>query len=197
MTPQGQESLPVIVARIGDYGALQRALRQRAADLGLTRAGLDEAMVTLPDGYASKLLSPMPSRRLGLMSVFPMLAGLGLDLLLVNSPEKRARWSDKAAAARKRAPGKTMRKPLPHALSEMPERRGLERQVLRETMRKLGKKGGRKSAQTRKAVMSPAKRRRLAKRAAQARWSRRDDARTKPELRHNPVKPDGAQRKTP
>jgi hypothetical protein len=72
---------PLAVAR--DYDELLAALRTRVEELRISRAGLDEAMKTLPDGYAGKILAPFPVRSLGRVSLGPIIQALGLAIVLV------------------------------------------------------------------------------------------------------------------
>jgi hypothetical protein len=45
----------------------------------------------LPDGYASKLLSPIPYRTVGLLSLGPLLGALGLKLAVLPDAEALAK----------------------------------------------------------------------------------------------------------
>jgi cell division protein FtsB len=67
-----------VLAVISTYDDLIAALRARSDELKLTRLGLDRAMKTLPDGYASKLLGEIPIRTLGRVSLGPVLGALVL-----------------------------------------------------------------------------------------------------------------------
>jgi hypothetical protein len=75
------------IAVVRDYDALIAAFRERADEIMLTRVQLDEAMKTLPDGYAAKLLAPVPVKGLGRISLGPMLQALGLKIVLAEDLE--------------------------------------------------------------------------------------------------------------
>lgn len=78
---------PRKVCVVRSYDELIAALRGRADDIKLTRTNIDEAMKTLPDGYAAKLLAPVPVKTLGRVSLGPMLQVLGLAIVLVEDQE--------------------------------------------------------------------------------------------------------------
>jgi hypothetical protein len=78
------------IAIVRSYGDLHKALRLRADELGTTREAIDE-LTGLQNGYAAKLLAPVPIKSLGPQSLGPMLAVLGLKLLVVEDPDTIAR----------------------------------------------------------------------------------------------------------
>jgi len=83
MLAPGTSGEPRIVASsITSYADLHAALRARAEELRVTRSSLDEVS-GLQAGYVSKLLAPTQIRRLGPMSLGPMLQVLGMSLCLV------------------------------------------------------------------------------------------------------------------
>jgi hypothetical protein len=88
---------------IREYDGLMAGLRERADFLNVTRAQLDEAMKTLPDGYASKLLCPVPIRALGRISLGPMLHALGLKIVLVEDPTALRQVERRIAKRRKQS----------------------------------------------------------------------------------------------
>jgi hypothetical protein len=66
---------------IESYARLVVALRDRLCEIGTTFAGVDQ-LAGLPDRYAQKLLGHEPMKRMGAISLFPVLQALGLKLLL-------------------------------------------------------------------------------------------------------------------
>jgi hypothetical protein len=70
------------------YEDLQAALRERSAELGMTRIALD-AKAGLADGHASKLLAPAQPKRFGWTSLPLVLQALGVRLALLNDDESK------------------------------------------------------------------------------------------------------------
>lgn len=81
---------------VRDLSELQRALRERAEVLDISREALDE-IAGITKGYAAKLLSEPPVKFLGVGSMFPMLGALGYDLVLIEGDQR----FQKRAARRK------------------------------------------------------------------------------------------------
>jgi hypothetical protein len=87
---------------IRSYAELLAALRARRDQLGVSHECVDEVS-GLSSGYASKIFSQPPMRRLGTLSLGEMLAALGLKLSVSEDPEqlerirrklwKRKRWT--------------------------------------------------------------------------------------------------------
>jgi hypothetical protein len=77
-----------VLAAIDDYDALHAALRARAVALRLSRATIDD-LSGVPDRYCAKLFGPGQVRRLGQISLGPVLSALGVKLILVDDPEAR------------------------------------------------------------------------------------------------------------
>jgi hypothetical protein len=148
-------------AVVKNYDDLIAALRARCDELQLTREGLDVAMKTLPDGYASKLLSPIPIRALGKVSLGPMLQCLGLALIVVEdlSAVKRIEKREIRQRAVKSANG-----------SLLTDKRKTKR----------GFRGGSDFGRLLRArgilALGPEKRRRIARMAARARWRKHREA---------------------
>lgn len=68
--------------RIETYEQLVQVLRNRVCELGIICDTIDK-IAGLAPRYAAKLLSNEPVRHLGAVSLFPVLASLGLRLQLV------------------------------------------------------------------------------------------------------------------
>jgi hypothetical protein len=75
-----------VFAEVRSWSELQVALRQRAETLDVSREVL-EHLTGLQSGYCAKLLAPHPIRRLGRVSLGPMLQVLGLKLLVVEDTD--------------------------------------------------------------------------------------------------------------
>jgi hypothetical protein len=78
------------LAECRTYSELVQALRARSDALKLSRGALDFA-TGLQGGYCGKLLSPIPIRALGPLSLGAILTALGLKLQVVVDPEMVAR----------------------------------------------------------------------------------------------------------
>src|SRR5262249_24528701 len=83
--------LATIKSRDG-YAGLLAAMRMRAAALDASREEVSE-IAGLPARYAGKLLSLVPLKRFGALSLGPMLGALGAMLVLVEDEEMVARLS--------------------------------------------------------------------------------------------------------
>ena len=77
---------PRVLANICSYEEMLAALRSRVAELQINGERFDE-FAGLPRGYLSKLVGARPIRRLGMTSFEPVLAGLGLRLLVIEDPK--------------------------------------------------------------------------------------------------------------
>lgn len=142
------------LAVIRSYRDVHAAMRARADRLGFSRETID-GVAGLPAGYASKVLGPRPPKKLGAMSTFAILGALGVELVMVESPELLARarmvMAKKGFAKRQ----------------ECNVRTAVRITVLTQRyMRKLAKK----AAVARLKKINPRRRRKLARRAANARW---------------------------
>lgn len=164
---------PRTIATIIDYDGLHSAIRARADEIGITREQIDLA-AEWPSGYASKILAPVPFKTLGRQSLGPMLAILGLKVILVEDPEAMAQITESGV---RRVRAGRCSKPLQPGLANLPEIRSMVRKELHKTMQRNGRKGGLKSGETRllsKAGIPRWKRRAIARKASRARWGRRD-----------------------
>jgi hypothetical protein len=71
-----------VIADVNSYEQMLAALRARVNELQINGERFDEYS-GLPRGYLSKLIGARPIRRLGMASFGPVLAGLGLRLLVI------------------------------------------------------------------------------------------------------------------
>jgi hypothetical protein len=79
---------------IHGYGDLLDVLRLRKDELNVSFSVLDEVS-GLCGGYAAKLLSPRPCKRLGFVSLALLLDTLGLTLIAVENPAALDRVRDR------------------------------------------------------------------------------------------------------
>ena len=82
---------------VENYDQLVQVLRARIAELGIVFDTVD-SIAGLPSRYAAKLLSNEPIKHLGAVSLFPVLAALGLRIRLepddqaIEKLSKRSDW---------------------------------------------------------------------------------------------------------
>lgn len=81
---------PRRIAVVRNYQEFMDALRARADELGMTRLDIDDR-AGLQDGYASKLLAPVPIKSVGPVSLGPVLGAMGLMIVVVEDAEALAR----------------------------------------------------------------------------------------------------------
>src|SRR5262252_6760966 len=85
---------PRIVATFNSYAGMLEAIRARVNELQINGERFDE-YAGLPRGYLSKLVGARPIRRLGMTSFQPVLAGLGLRLLVIEDNAATERLKNK------------------------------------------------------------------------------------------------------
>jgi hypothetical protein len=88
------------LAVVHDYDGLRIALRARAEQLDISRLEIDR-ISGVANGYSSAVLSNTPRKRIGPANLGPILAALGLKLVVVEDAELMARYT---ARAEKRVP---------------------------------------------------------------------------------------------
>jgi hypothetical protein len=149
------------LASVRDYDSLHRAVRTRVEELGVSRSSIDAAS-GLQDGYASKILSPIPIKGLGRQSLGPMLQALGLalEVVVIEEQPRIVESGTKTASHDRRAKRASI------GAANMPEVRAMGRKALRLMLRDNAKKGAR--ARTRS--LTPERRQQIARKAAKARW---------------------------
>jgi hypothetical protein len=136
---------------------LQRALRERAEELGVSNAVLDE-VCGFSDRYASKVLGLNPSRALGRESLPALLGGLGAVLILCEDEEQLARVRARLVKRQRR---------VERARSPM-----LAHEARRDRRFRFPSSEFARGAQARwQVVVGPARRSEIARAAARARWS--------------------------
>jgi hypothetical protein len=150
------DSAPRIIAEICDYPQMIAAMRLRAQQRQIALGGEHVAHVAgLPRGYLQKLIGPQQKtrenvRRIGIISLGPVLTVLGVKLVMVEDLEAIKRYGDKIP---KRDPRAVRSGTLDFSLS-------------RNFMRKIQRKGGLARWQNK----TPAQRSAWARRMNNIRW---------------------------
>ena len=140
-----------VIADVTSYEQMLAALRARVNELQLNGERFDE-FAGLPRGYLSKLIGARPIRRLGMTSFAPVLAGLGLRLLVIE---------DNAATER-------LKNKLPPRNQSYVRSVAVHTNLTTRFLRKIGAKGGENSRK----FLSKRLVKRLAGKAANARWKK-------------------------
>jgi len=151
------------IATVSTYDEMIEALRARKAELAISNETLDRLTQWAP-GYAGKVLGDAQSRRLGPLTLWEMLAALGVGLQLVEvmtAEELATRFGDKIVSRN----GLQAREA--NRLAKL-GRRAVNR-ALPEIVRELGKRGGK----ARMANMTKRQMRQHQRRAGKARWRKK------------------------
>jgi hypothetical protein len=179
MSERELEPRPPVIAEINyanGYQALVDGMRAHAVTrkIAITSPHI-AAMASLPDYYIAKLLSVHPIRRIGMISLGPLLGVLGIKLLMVEDPEAVARYSGKLANRNE---------------SCVHNGAAIEFRFSRRHMQKIGKNGAKSrwakarmlaetasiiaplGAAARHTALSPQRRSQIARKAALARWAK-------------------------
>jgi len=98
----GMDATPAL-GTVRDYGDLVAVIRARMIELDVTLATVDH-VAGLPANYASKLLAPNPSKRLGIMAFGALLGAIGIKLVAIEDTEALARVRRRLVKRRKRLP---------------------------------------------------------------------------------------------
>jgi hypothetical protein len=144
---------PRVIADVSSYEQMLAALRSRFNELQINGENFDEYS-GLPRGYLSKLIGAKPVRRLGMISFAPVLAGLGLRVLLVVDEEATRRLKDHLPPRN----GSYVRSVAVHG------------HLTTRFLQKIGRKGGENS----RVNLGKRLRKQLARKAANARWQKKD-----------------------
>lgn len=129
---------------------LHEVMRLRAQELGVTRQSIGRAAM-LPTRYANKLLAPVPSKRLGALSIPGLMEALQFELVAVRRTDVPKRITAKLDKHRMKVSDLAVR---------------YVRTLSKRFLRTIAKKGGRARA----VKLGPRARRRIAKNAGLARW---------------------------
>jgi hypothetical protein len=96
---------------IESYARLVSALRDRLCELNITLPVVDQ-VAGLPARYSSKLLGQWPCKSMGAISLFPILAALGLRLRLEPDDDGLAKLRTRSDWLEMIRPGPRYRPPL-------------------------------------------------------------------------------------
>jgi hypothetical protein len=140
-----------MLGEVTTYSDLHVLLRARAVELGLSRESID-AISGLQPGYAAKLLSPRPMKRLGATSMPLILPALGVKLVLMVDDEKTLALQQRSTVGTRNE--SAVRGAVTHF------------SLSRRFFQKIGRKGG----ANRRANMTKRRASELGRRAANARW---------------------------
>jgi hypothetical protein len=140
---------PRVLAEFTDYDGMLAAVRARVAELQVNGERFDE-FAGLPRGYLSKLIGARPVRRIAMTSMGPVMNGLGLRLLVIENQEATAR----------------LKNHLPPRNQSYVRSVAVHGHLTTRFLQKIGRKGG---ANSRK-YLPKRLARRLARKAAAARW---------------------------
>jgi hypothetical protein len=148
---------PRQVVMVRDEPDLCRVIRERCAELQITYDTLDTAAL-LPDRYASKLLCEHPTKHMGALALWNILGTLGYRIGLVHDEELLARFRDKLI----------VREHKPQSSGSRPR---VEFSFTHRFMRKIGRLGGQRSGEARRARASAKQAvSEMKRRAALKRW---------------------------
>ena len=137
-----------VLAEVADYSAFLRTVRDRVTSLGITHETLD-AISGLQSGYASKILADPPIRRMGPVVLFLVLQSLGLSIAITEDQLGRQLLQNRLTPRRsKRVMHRAPRITFEH-----------------DHFRRIGRMGAAAFMK-----LSPAKRSKIARKAALARW---------------------------
>jgi hypothetical protein len=81
---------PRVIAEFSDYAGMLDALRKRVTELGVNGERFDE-YAGLPKGYLSKLIGANPVRKLGMVSMGPLLNAAGVYCWLLEDQQATER----------------------------------------------------------------------------------------------------------
>jgi hypothetical protein len=142
------------LAEATDYDGLIGAFRNRAAELQVAGETIDE-VAGLPARYSAKLLGPNQVRRIGAVSLGPLLGALALKLIIVEDEDALRQYGSRL---KRRNPNlvRNKRNTVVHVTRT------------RREFREMGKIGGPLS----RSYMSKKRAGEIGRTAAQARWSK-------------------------
>jgi hypothetical protein len=151
--PQPRTITDRVVAQFNSYEGMLAAMVARAKEQRLVITSPEVAEISgLPAAYVAKLLSPKSPRRIGSISMAPVLAILGCRLALIEDRDAMERYTSRV----KKHDLKLMHGGSVHFA------------ISRRELRKRQQNGGLNSRK----YMSPREARALARKAANARWSK-------------------------
>lgn len=152
------EPLGETLAEVRDYDQLHAALRARVDALGVTFETVDE-VAGLPVRYSTKLLSPVQMKAIGKVSLGPLLGALGLKLIVAVDDEALARIAKRLV-------------PRARSVGDAGETMPATKRKRKRSIWKGSSDWGRIMKARQLLVIPESKRKRIARTAARARWSK-------------------------
>lgn len=137
---------------IRGYDDMHGILRRVAELRNISREAIDE-LAGLPKGYAGKILSEVPLRRLGPDTLGPMLGAIGVKLIAVDDPEAMRKYTARAETREVKTAFHSTAVHFKISLRKLKQR---------------GRKGGKNSRK----FVGKRKARKLARRGSWARWKK-------------------------
>lgn len=98
----GMDAAPAL-GTVRDYDDLVAVIRARMIELDVTLATVDH-VAGLPTNYASKLLGPKRSKRMGIIAFGAIMGALGIQFIVVEDANALARVRNRLVKRRKRLP---------------------------------------------------------------------------------------------
>lgn len=143
---------PRQIAEFVDYPGMLAAMRARAQArrIAVSSENANCDVGGMPDKYLQKLLGPKPVRRIGMLSLGPVLGVLGVKLVMIEDESAMRQFGGR----------------LHQRNNNLVHDAGVHIVISPRFMRKIGKIGGTNSRKN----MGKRKRRKLARKAASARW---------------------------
>lgn len=159
--PESEPQQPAEITFRTGYAGMIAAFRARAHERRIAIAGDSVAAVSgLPSAYIAKLLSPNnPVRRIGMISLAPLLGVLQAKLLLVPDPEAEKLYGSRIPQRQES---------FAHPMRAAKSGRGGHTLTPLRLLRRMAPLG----AAARNAALSPRRRSQLARKAANARWQK-------------------------
>jgi hypothetical protein len=140
-----------VLGTVNSYSDLHTIMRARAEALEISREQIDY-ISGLQSGYSSKVLAPVPSKRLGPLTMTLMLPALGMKLVAVEDAEALAQIGTRM-----------VRRQSKHAVHA----KAVEYKLSRRFLRRIARKGGANSRR----YMTRQRATELARHANAIRWA--------------------------
>jgi hypothetical protein len=158
--PESEPQSPAEITFRTGYAGMIEAFRARANERRIAIAGASVAAVSgLPAAYVAKLLSVHPVRRVGMISLGPLLGALQAKLVLLPDPEAEKLFGDRIPERKECCA---------HPMLTAKSGRGGHTLTPLRLLRRIAPLG----AAARNAALSPKQRSQLARKAANARWAK-------------------------
>jgi hypothetical protein len=151
--PESASEFRAEVTGLDGYNGLIRAFRQRAEQRRIAISGDINAIAGIPANYLGKLLAPSQPKRIGALSLGPVLGVLSLKLIVTHDEQALQIYGSR----------------IPRRTESAMHATAVHIVLSRRFFQKIAAKGGANSRKN----MSARRARVLARRAAKARWAKR------------------------